>query len=152
MTKVEREVFIAATSEEIEVFALDPDRLDEWWVGLESVESDGVWPEPGGVAKLALKVAGVTGHIDVIAEELVWGDHFFERLEGTINGTLKSWHFEEMSGTRIRTVMEYEVSGGILGKIADKLVMEHAIAEQLTESLELLAQLSEAEHEAHLHA
>jgi coenzyme Q-binding protein COQ10 len=138
MTTVEHSVFINASSDEIDAVTLDAWRLPEWYVGIEEAVPDDLYPEPGGVAQLVYKVAGATFDITMTAIELTRGEGAAYRMEGMINGTNRWTYAPEGDGFWVTATFEYEMPGGVLGQIADRMVVEKMNAENLAESLERL--------------
>ena len=65
------------------------------------------------------------------------------RTEGAIDST-STWTYEpQEEGTLISVVMDYTVPGSVLGKIADKLVIERRNAEDMEKTLGNLKKLCE---------
>lgn len=143
MTTVERSVFINATSEGIDAVSLDPWRLPEWYAGIEHVEPDGVFPQPGGAVKMAYKSAGITFNLTMTTLEHVVGEYILYQLSGMIAGSTRWTHTPEGSGTRVTAVFDYEMPGGGLGQIADRLFVERMNTENLEKSLQNLKALVE---------
>jgi uncharacterized membrane protein len=143
MTRVERSIFINAPIETIDAIALDGQRLPDWFAGVEQAEPDDVYPEPGGRVKLVYKAVGVTFTLTMAVLELKRGQFATFRLEGMITGTHHWAHTPEGSGTRTTATFEYEMPGGALGKVVDKLVVERTNSQNLEKSLEALKALAE---------
>jgi uncharacterized membrane protein len=143
MTALERSVFIDAPVDAIEAITLDGQRLPDWYAGVEHAEPDDVYPEPGGVVNMVYKAAGIGFDIKMTSLELVRGQSSTYQMEGMIAGT-NHWMFApEGDGTWITATFEYEMPGGILGKAADKLVVERVNAQNLEQSLNNLKALVE---------
>ena len=143
MTKVERSIWINAPGEAVNAVTLDGRRLPEWFAGIEKAEPDGVYPEPGGKVKMVYKAAGATFNLTLTALELVRGKHATFRMEGMITGTNHWDYTPENNGTRVSATYDYEMPGGALGKVADKLVVERTNTKNLEKSLEALKALVE---------
>lgn len=143
MTRLERSIHIEGSSEDIDRYSLDPNRLPDWYAGVERVEPDGVFPQPGGVVRMVYKAGPATLNIDMTSQELDRGSHALYRLDGMMEGTTRWTHIPEGDGTRLEAVFEYELPGGGLGKVADRLVVERMNAQNLEKSLESLKQLVE---------
>jgi uncharacterized membrane protein len=144
MTTLERSVYIDdATTDDIDAVSLDPSRLPEWYAGVESVEPDGVFPEPGGQVDMVYKAAGATLHIKMTSLELERGEYALYRMEGMMEGTTRWVHTPEANGVRLTATFDYELPGGGLGKVVDKLLVERMNAKNLEDSLENLKALVE---------
>jgi hypothetical protein len=138
MATVERSIVIQATTDGIDAIALDGARLPEWYVGVERAEPDDVYPEVGGQIDLTYKASGATFHLTLTVRELVRGDYLVYEMSGMMTGTQRWWYESEGGATRTCAVVDYEMPGGALGKIADKLVVERMNAKNLEQSLENL--------------
>ncbi len=143
MTVLERTIFIQAPWDTVDSVALDPWRLPEWYAGVHEVQPDGVFPEPGGAVKMAYKAAGVSFDVTMTTLELVRGQYVLYQLAGMITGTTRWSHTPEGNGTWLTARFEYEVPGGGLGKVIDRLLLERMNAENLEKSLENLKALVE---------
>ncbi|GAB4477046.1 MAG: hypothetical protein Kow00124_19800 [Anaerolineae bacterium] len=144
MAALERSIFINGTTDEIDAITLDPWRLPEWYEGVEHVEPDGVYPEPGGVVNMTYRAAGIAFTIKMTCLELVRGEYALYQMEGMMSGTNRWIHTPEGNGTWLTAQFEYELPGGGLGKAFDRLVVERMNAENLEKSLARLKELVEA--------
>lgn len=144
MAVVERSIFINATPEAIdEVTSRNPESWPEWYVGVEAVQADGVFPEPGGKLDVTYKASGITFHLTQTVEEYVPGELQSFHLEGMITGT-NTWTLTpEGNGVRVTAVFDYHMPGGGVGKVIDKLLVERMNTKNLEESLENLKALLE---------
>lgn len=143
MAKVERSILINAPTDAIDEIALDAARLPDWYAGVEEANPDDTYPEVGGTVSLVYKSSGVTFHITLTVLELVRGDYILYELGGMMTGTQHWSHTPEGRATRTTAVINYEMPGGALGKIADKLVVERMNNKNLEESLVNLKALVE---------
>ena len=64
-------------------------------------------------------------------------------MEGMITGTNHWVYKPEGEGTMIKAIFDYEMPGGVLGKLADKMVVERMNIENLEKSLNNLKKLAE---------
>jgi uncharacterized membrane protein len=143
MTTLERNVFINASADAIQAISDDARRLPEWYAGIEKAEPDGVFPEPGGKVELAYKAAGVTFNLTQTSVERVAGQVGVNRMEGMITGTNRMTFTPEGEGTRVTMSFEYEMPGGGVGKLVDRLLVERMNAQNLEKSLANLKALAE---------
>jgi uncharacterized membrane protein len=65
------------------------------------------------------------------------------RMEGMISGNSRYTLTREGGGTRMTARYEYEIPGGGLGKVIDKLVIERMNTQNLEESLNNLRSILE---------
>jgi uncharacterized membrane protein len=143
MTTLERNVLINASADDIQAISDDPARLPEWYAGIEQAEGDGVFPEPGGKVELVYKAAGITFNLTQTSAERVAGQSGVNKMEGMITGTNRMTFAPEGEGTRVTMSFEYEMPGGGIGKVVDRLVAERMNAQNLEKSLENLKTLAE---------
>ncbi len=87
MAYVEREVLIGAPVDTVYNYAGTAETLPEWYVGIVSVQPDGVWPQVGGKIGIRYQVGGV--NLDVTATVVTYNPpvEFVFQLEGAVNGT-----------------------------------------------------------------
>ena len=143
MTALERSIVINGTAAEINAITSDGDRLPEWYAGITKAASDGIFPEPGGKVKLTYKAAGITFELSQTSLEYEAGKVGKYKMEGMITG-INEVIFEPVDeGTRFTLKFDYEMPGGGVGKIVDKLVVERMNAKNLEESLESIKALVE---------
>jgi uncharacterized membrane protein len=143
MTKVERSILIVAPLESIVAIVDNPQRLPDWYAGIEQVEPDDVFPEPGGKVDMVYKAAGVTFNITQTSLERVPGQSGVFQLEGMIAGKNRMTLEPEGEGIRVTMAFDYEMPGGGLGKVVDKLLVERMNVQNLEKSLEKLKTLVE---------
>jgi uncharacterized membrane protein len=144
MTTLERSTVINAPVDAIEAITDDARRLPEWYAGIEQAKPDDLFPEPGGKVELVYKAAGVTFNLTQTAVERVPGQVGVNRMEGMIAGTNRMTFTPEGEGTRVTMRFEYEMPGGGVGKLFDRLVVERMNAQNLEKSLENLKGLLES--------
>lgn len=139
MAKVERSVFIQASYDAIEqATTLAPQDWPQWFAGVEAAEPDANYPQPGSSVKIKYKAAGMTFDILQTLAEFVPNQTTVFKMEGMINGT-QTWKGRpENGGVTINVVFDYDMPGGGLGKIADKLVVERMNTKNLEDSLAAL--------------
>ncbi len=143
MTRLERSIYIEGSTDDIDAVTLDPYRLPDWYAGVERVEPDDVFPEPDGMVRMIYKAGPATLNIDMTTLELERGDHALYRMDGMMEGTTRWTHIPEGDGTRLEALFDYELPGGGLGKVADRLVVERMNVQNLEKSLENLKRLVE---------
>ena len=143
MAKVERSILINASGDQIDVITRDGKRLAEWYAGVEKAEPDDVYPNPGGKIVMTYKSGGAKFDITQTVLEWIEGQSAKYKMEGMITGT-NQWVFTpEGGGILVKVTFDYEMPGGVLGKLADKMIVERMNIENLEKSLENLKKLVE---------
>jgi len=143
MTTLERSIVINATQEQVDAVALNGSRLPEWYAGIQEAKPDSIYPEVGGVVETIYKAAGINFNIKMTSTEFSKGENISLQLEGMITGTNQWVYTPENGGVRVTCTMVYEMPGGGLGQIANKLVVEKMNTENLEKSLANLKALIE---------
>jgi carbon monoxide dehydrogenase subunit G len=145
MTVLERSIFIAAPAETIDAFTGDASRWAEWYPGVEQCEPDSAFPrQTGSGAKVVYKALGTHFNITFTSLEYNYLHSLAYRMDGMITGTMRYTLTAEDGGTRVTGTYDYEVPGGGLGKLFDKLVLERMNAENLEKALENMKERIEA--------
>ena len=143
MTTVERSILINASGDEIDKITGDGRRLPEWYAGIEKAEPDDMYPDVGGKIVLTYKSAGTKFDIIQTVLERTEGQSAKYQMEGMITGTSEWRYSPEEEGTSVTATFKYEMPGGVLGKMVDKLVVERMNIENLEKSLDNLKRLTE---------
>jgi hypothetical protein len=120
----------------------DPWQWPRFWVGMnepERVFGDG---SPGTKAEFTMVVMGVPMHmIDRTVEERHNEDGSTDwrwEFEGATSGWLTCHHEPVEGGTETTTEFEYSLPGSLLGKAADRLLVEKRMRRDFENSLENL--------------
>ncbi len=144
MATIETSIFIKRSAEDIFNFAAyEAERIPEWFEGIEALELDENYPEIGSQLRLTYKAAGLTLQTTGTVEEFVSAKKYVARYEGMASG-VQSWTYEpEDGGTQVTVHFDYEMSGGGLGKIVDKLIVERTNNSNFKKSLVNLKTLLE---------
>ena len=146
MTKVKRSIVIEATPEEIEAVHNDINRLHEWFAGIDKVKWDGgVYPKPGGKVNLTYKAAGITFKITNTCLEYEYSRIGRYKMEGMITGNYEEILEPVEGGTRFTMKFDYQIPGGGVGEIIDRLFVEKMNIKNLEDSLKNLKILVEKE-------
>jgi carbon monoxide dehydrogenase subunit G len=143
MTTLERSTLINAPVDAIEAITDDARRLPEWYAGIEKAEPDDVYPEVGGKVDLVYKASGASFNLTQTLLERVPGKSGSFQMDGMITGTNRMTFAPEGEGTRVTMSFEYEMPGGGVGKLFDRLVIERMNAQNLEKSLKNLKTLVE---------
>src|SRR5574341_277108 len=136
MTRVEHQVTINATPDQIDAFALNPSTWPDWYVGVQDAMAGGAFPNVGGVVKVAYMSAGAKFDITFTVTEFVRGQVIAYQLDGMIKGASRFSNTPQPDGSiRVTGTFDYELPGGGLGAIVDKLLVEKMNSDNLKNSL-----------------
>ena len=143
MSRIEKSIFVNAPPEKIWDTATDPNQWADWYVGLKEVKSIVGDGSAGTTAEMTFDMSGMKMQFKHTVLEWDHPRKWVGRTEGAIDST-STWTYEpEGEGTRMSVVMDYTVPGSVLGKIADKLVIERRNAEDMEKTLQNLKKLCE---------
>lgn len=139
MASMESSVWVNATPEALDAYVLDARRWVEWYPGLESAKPDATFPNPGGSVAVRAKVGAMAFDLTFTVAEWIPQQSIAFQIEGAFSGTSTYAYTPEGSGLRLTGHFDYDMPGGVLGQIADKLVVERMNAQNLEQSLHNLA-------------
>jgi carbon monoxide dehydrogenase subunit G len=143
MSRIEKSISINASPEQIWDAATDPNNWADWYVGLKEVKSIVGDGSAGTTAEMTFDMSGMKMQFKHTVLEWDRPRKWVGRTEGAIDST-STWTYEpEGEETRVSVVMDYTVPGSVLGKIADKLVIERRNAEDMEKTLQNLKKLCE---------
>jgi coenzyme Q-binding protein COQ10 len=132
---------------EVDAIVKDPQQWSRFWVGMsepERVFGDG---SPGTKAEFTMLLMGVRTHmIERTIEERHNDDGSTDwrwEFEGTTCGSIACHHEPTEAGTRITTEFEYSVPGSVIGRAADRLLVEKRMRRDFENSLENLKLMAE---------
>ena len=143
MAKVTRSIIINAPIESVREITDDPMRMLEWYDGIVDVKSDGIFPEVGGEAEFVYKAAGITFSLKQVVLEQEPGKRSKSEFQGMITGITQDMFEPEGEATKYTLDFDYEMPGGGVGKVVDRLVVERMNINQLEASLKNLKALVE---------
>ncbi len=153
MAHLKESLFINAPVAQIDAIVRDPRQWPNFWVGMSEpgrIDGDG---GPGTKVEFDLHMLGVRMHeTDETLEERHNPDGSTDwrwKFEGSTSGHLACHHQPDKEGTTITTEFEYSLPGSVLGKIADRLVIEKMQSRDFRHSLENLKLLAEAQSISH---
>lgn len=136
MANLTHSVVVNATPDQIDAYALNPTTWPDWYVGVQEAKADAKYPQVGGVVDVDYRTAGAGFKIKFTVTEFVKGQVIAYRLEGMINGTSRFSNTPQADGTIMVTGnFDYDLPGGGLGAMFDKLLVEKMNADNLANSL-----------------
>lgn len=143
MARIEKSIEINAPWEKVDAIANDGNITPEWYEGVEATTVDDIYPAVGGVSEQVYKASGMTFNIKMVSTSYEKGSHLHLSMEGMITGKQEWTITPQGDSTTLSVVFDYEVPGGGLGKIADKLIVERQNTANLEKSLQNLKNLVE---------
>jgi coenzyme Q-binding protein COQ10 len=147
MAHLSHTLLIDASVGAVDAIVRDPQQWSRFWVGMsepERVFGDG---SPGTKAEFTMLLVGVrTRMIERTIEERHNDDGSSDwrwEFEGATSGWIACHHAPTEEGTRITTEFEYSVPGSVIGKAADRLLLEKRMRRDFENSLENLKLMAE---------
>jgi hypothetical protein len=148
MAHLKETLFIDTPVASLDSIVGDYRQMPRFWVGLSEPESMVGGPGAGGEAKFTQLMMGVHMHLHMRTTEErheTDGSTFWRwEFEGTTSGFITCLHQPKDGGTQITTDFEYTVPGAVLGKIADRVLVERIQKRDFRHSLETLKLLAES--------
>ncbi len=148
MARITDSIIIDATPEKVFKYVARVDKWANWFSGLgdiKSVEGDGA---PGTVIHQSYSLAGKDVNVVTTIKEngpKAGGGYLMRNERG---GGVPGWQTlnfdpEDDGKTRVTSELEYEMPGGIFGRVASQLGIKQSLERSLHRSLENLKNLSE---------
>ncbi len=136
MTTLERSIHINTTPDVYGDYVDQIARWPEWYTGMESATSVDEMQTTGSHVDVIYKAGGMTFDMTVDVLDHVPNQLVVHQLGGMVSGTNTWTTSPDTGGTTVIAHFEYEIPGGVLGRIADKLIVERMNAENLEKSLQ----------------
>jgi len=144
MTTIKKSIVINASVEQVEAFLNDPQRLPEWYPGVTAIDPSPGYPvEVNSSCNITYKAGGVTMDSKFTTIDNVPLSKRTFKMDGMVIGTNRWDLSQEGSGTKVDLTIDYEMAGGGLGKIVDKLLVERMNEKNAATSLENLKSMVE---------
>ena len=145
MPSVKKTIEIGVPPETVfDVIANQPERMPEWWTPMELQER--VTPPPtqkGSISRYVYNMMGVKikGEHEVV--EMIPNERLKVRTNSGLDSTF-IYSFEAAGGNTLLTVeVDYSLPGSLLGKLLNKLAIEHKNETDLEEGLQNLKAILE---------
>ena len=135
MAIVQRNVQIKASPQETMALLSDASRWPDWYPGMTEIDIAAPFPDEGGKVVFKVKSAGVSMSITETVLEFQPGKLQLLQMNGMMSGRARWELTPEGDGTRLTTTFDYALQGGVLGKIADALLVKRMNAKSLGEAL-----------------
>ena len=135
MTTVQRSITVNAAPETIETYSRYAGSWPDWFPGVVGVNVDDTYPDVGSAAQVAFQAAGTTFELTLVVLDYVPGERVEYELQGMAHGHASFILADDGGGQRVDAQIEYELPGGVLGRIADRTVIEQRVDAALEEAL-----------------
>jgi carbon monoxide dehydrogenase subunit G len=135
MAIVQRNVQIKASPKETMALLSDASRWPDWYPGMMEIDIAAPFPENGGKVSFKVKSAGLSMSITETVLEYQPDRLQLLQMEGMLSGRARWEVTPDGGGTRLTTTFDYGLPGGVLGKIADALLVKRMNAKSLEEAL-----------------
>jgi carbon monoxide dehydrogenase subunit G len=145
MAVVQRSVQIKASPEETMAVLSDASRWPDWYPGMTEIDISAPFPENGGKVTFKVKSAGLSMSITETVLEYEPDRLQLFQMEGMLSGRARWEVTPDGGGTRLTTTFDYALPGGVLGKLADALLVKRMNAKSLQEALHNVRALLEAQ-------
>jgi len=135
MALVQRDIQINATPEATMVLLSDASRWPDWYPGMTKVEITAPFPATGGKVAFKVKSAGMSMPITETVLDYQPGKLQLLQMDGMLSGRARWELTPEGQGTRLATTFDYTLPGGVLGTLADALIVKRLNAKSLEDAL-----------------
>jgi len=136
MTSVQRTVEINAPPDETMTLLSDASRWPDWYPGMTEMEIAAPFPEEGGTVAFKVRSAGLSMSITETVLDYQPGKLHHLQMQGMLSGLARWELIPEGDGTRLTTTWDYALPGGVLGRIADALIVKRMNATSLQQGLQ----------------
>jgi hypothetical protein len=135
MAIVQRTVQIKASPQETMALLSDASRWPDWYPGMTELSITAPFPEKGGKVAFKAKSAGLSMPVTETVIDYQPGKLQLFQMEGALSGRARWELSPEGDGTLLTTTFDYELPGGVFGKIADALIVKRMNRKSLGEGL-----------------
>ncbi len=135
MAIVQHDVQVKVSPQETMALLSDAGRWPDWYPGMTEIEIAAPFPEQGGRVTFKVKSAGISMSITETVLEYQPGKLQLLQMDGMLSGRARWELAPEGDGTRLTTTFDYALPGGVLGKIADALIVKRINAKSLDDAL-----------------
>jgi hypothetical protein len=136
MAIVQRNVQIKASPQETMALVSEASRWPDWYPGMTDVDIAAPFPEQGGKVAFKVKSAGMSMPITETVLDYQPGKLQLLQMDGMLSGRARWELTPEGDRTRLTTTFDYVLPGGVVGKIADALVVKRVNAKSLQQALD----------------
>lgn len=141
MKSVKKSILIMATANDIYSLARDPERWGHWYANLAAPKIKNGNGEVGTIVECQYNLLGIHFPMSIevtedysSAQECRWTG----LIKGPISGKQRCIYQQKDQGTEVIFEIEYSLPEGIIGKIADGVIVEKLQANSMMQTLESL--------------
>ena len=135
MAIVTRDVQIKASPQETMALLSDASRWPDWYPGMTEIDIAAPFPEEGGKVAFKVKSAGMSMPISETVLDYQPDKLQLLQMEGMLSGRARWELTPEGDRTRLTTRFDYALPGGVLGKLADALIVKRMNGRSLEQAL-----------------
>ena len=135
MAIVQRHIQIKSSPQETMALVRDASRWPDWYPGMSEIDIAAPFPEEGGKVAFKVKSAGMSMPITETVLEYQPDKLQLLQIDGAMSGRARWELTPQGDGTRLTTTFDYELPGGVFGKIANALMVKRMNAKALEEAL-----------------
>jgi uncharacterized protein YndB with AHSA1/START domain len=135
MAILQRNVQINASPQETMARLSDASRWPDWYPGMVGIDITAPFPEAGGKVAFKVKSAGVSMAITETVLDYQPGKVQLLQMEGMLSGRARWELTPEGDGSRLTTTFDYVLPGGVVGKLADALMVKRMNGKSLEDAL-----------------
>jgi carbon monoxide dehydrogenase subunit G len=135
MAIVQRNVQIDASPQETMALLSDARRWPDWYPGMMGIDITAPFPEAEGKVVFKVKSAGVSMTITETVLDYQPDKLQLLQMEGMLSGQARWELSPESDGTRLTTTFDYALPGGVVGKLADALMVKRMNGKSLEDAL-----------------
>ncbi len=114
----------------------DASRWPDWYPGMTQIDITAPFPEAGGKVAFKVRSAGISMSIRETVLDYLPGELQLLEMEGMLSGRARWELTPEGDGTRLTTTFDYSLPGGVLGRVADALIVKRMNATSLEQALQ----------------
>lgn len=147
MAHIEKKILINAPIDKVVAFARDPHKWNTWWVGLSAPDEIKGNGEVGTLVKNHYMIAGLPFPVTttVLTDRVAPKDATWKgQIEGPLAGQ-HEWQYKALGEkTEVFMKLDYTVPGKVIGKFADRTLIEKMQEKAIETTIENLKLLCEA--------
>lgn len=136
MAIVQRNVQIKASPQETMRLLSDAGQWQDWYPGMTKINITAPFPQAGGKVSFNVKSAGVSMPLTETVLEYQPDKLQVLKMEGMLSGRARWEVSADGGGTRLTTTFDYELPGGVFGRIADALIAKRMNTKSLEQALQ----------------
>lgn len=147
MAHIEKKILINAPIDKVVAFARDPHKWNTWWVGLSAPDEIKGNGEVGTLVKHHYLIAGLPFPVTtkVLTDRVGPKDALWKgQIEGPLAGQ-HEWQYNALGEkTEVFVKLDYTIPGNVLGKFADRMLVERMQEKAIENTIDNLKLLCEA--------